>query len=133
MTLQQLKNQHPELIQQIRAEATKEAVLAERERILGIAEVIAPEATKKVRAMIEAGLNAKQAKAMLGTFAGLAEEDKKNQILAALKAAHGEGVAGNVGGMSRGENSLMSVIRARNKDTDSRRNPLVATKEKLVE
>ena len=133
MTLQQLKNQHPELIQQIRAEATKEAVLAERERILGIAEVIAPEATKKVRAMIEAGLNAKQAKAMLGTFAGLAEEDKKNQILAALKAAHDEGVAGNVGGMSRGENSLMSVIRARNKDTDSRRNPLVETEEQRVE
>ena len=133
MTLQQLKNQHPELIQQIRAEATKEAVLAERERILGIAEVIAPEATKKVRAMIEAGLNAKQAKAMRGTFAGLAEEDKKNQILAALKAAHGAGVAGKVGGMSRGENSLMSVIRARNKGTDSRRNPLVETEEQRVE
>ena len=63
----------------------------------------------------------------------IAEEDKKNQILAALKAAHGEGVIGNVGGMSRGENSLMSVIRARNKGTDSRRNPLVETEEQRVE
>ena len=134
MTLQQLKNQHPELIQQIRAEATKEAVLAERERILGIAEVIAPEATKKVRAMIEAGLNAKQAKAMLGTFAGLAEEDKKNQILAALKAAHDEGVAGNVPEMAKSRNPLMTAIQRRNKEGSEgigQENPLLrAVREK---
>ena len=90
MTLQQLKNQHPELIQQIRAEATKEAVLAERQKILNIASIVAPELTAKLKPLIDAGVTPEQVKVLLNAVPAVSERDKKAEILDALKQAHGE-------------------------------------------
>ena len=115
MNLQTLKNQYPEVVEQIKDQALKEAVEAERERILGIAEMIAPQVTKKVRILAEAGLDAGQVKVLFDSMSATFEQDKKDEILDALKQAHGEGVAGNVPEPPR-ENLLMTTIQRRNKE-----------------
>ena len=131
MNLQTLKNQYPEVVEQIKDQALKEAVEAERERILGIAEMIAPQVTKKVRILAEAGLDAGQVKVLFDSMSATFEQDKKDEILDALKQAHGEGVAGNVPEMPRGENALLSAVHARNKVADSRRNQFEAEKQRV--
>ena len=129
MNLQELQAKYPQLVEQIKADTmkdveakTEEAVKAERERILGLFEVVDSGVTEKVKAMIEAGVTPEQAKAMATVFAQeqKSEEaeakDKKSEILAALKEAHGEGVAGNVPDASAGQgNILLKVIQKRNK------------------
>ena len=115
MTLQELKRQQPELIQQIRAEAMEEAVLAERQKILNIASIVAPELTAKLKPLIDAGVTPEQVKTLLGSVSTVSERDKKAEILAALKQAHSEGVAGNVPEPPR-ENLLMTTIQRRNKE-----------------
>ena len=112
MTLQELQRQHPELVKQVKVE---EAIKAERERILGIAEMIAPQVTKKVRILAEAGLDAGQVKVLFDSMSATFEQDKKDEILDALKQAHGEGVAGNVPEPAM-ENLLMTTIQRRNKE-----------------
>ena len=136
MTLQQLKNQYPEVVEQIKDQALKEAVEAERERILGIAEMIAPQVTKKVRILAEAGLDAGQVKVLFDSMSATFEQDKKDEILDALKQAHGEGVAGNVPEMARSRNPLMTAIQRRNKEGSEgigQENPLLrAVREKSL-
>jgi hypothetical protein len=131
MTLHELKRQQPELIQQIRAEAMEEAVLAERQKILNIASIVAPELTAKLKPLIDAGVTPEQVKVLLNAMPAVSEGDKKDQILAALQQAHGEGVAGNVPEMPRGENALLSAVHARNKVADSRRNQFEAEKQRV--
>ena len=134
MTLQQLKNQHPELIQQIRAEATKEAVLAERQKILNIASIVAPELTAKLKPLIDAGVTPEQVKVLLNAVPATSEQSKKDEILDALKQAHGEGVAGNVPEPARGQNPLIAAVQRRNKEGSEgvgKENPLLrAVREK---
>ena len=134
MTLQQLKNQYPEVVEQIKDQALKEAVEAERERILGIAEMIAPQVTKKVRILAEAGLDAGQVKVLFDSMSATFEQDKKDEILDALKQAHGEGVIGNVPDASAGQNFLIAAVQRRNKEGSEgigQENPLLrAVREK---
>ena len=112
MNLQTLKAQHPKLVDQIK---TEELVKIERERILQLGELINPKVAKTVRVLAEAGLTPEQAKALFDSMPAVSEGDKKSEILAALKQAHGEGVAGNVPEPAR-ENLLMTTIQRRNKE-----------------
>ena len=134
MTLQELKRQQPELIQQIRAEATKEAVPAERQKILNIASIVAPELTAKLKPLIDAAVTPEQVKTLLGSVSTVSERDKKAEILAALKEAHGEGVIGNVPDASAGQNFLIAAVQRRNKEGSEgigQENPLLrAVREK---
>jgi len=128
MNLQTLKAQHPKLVDQIK---TEELVKIERERILQLGELINPKVAKTVRVLAEAGLTPEQAKALFDSMPAVSEGDKKSEILAALQQAHGEGVAGNVPEMPRGENALLSAVHARNKVADSRRNQFEAEKQRV--
>jgi hypothetical protein len=134
MTLQELKRQQPELIQQIRAEAMEEAVLAERQKILNIASIVAPELTAKLKPLIDAGVTPEQVKVLLNAVPAVSERDKKAEILDALKQAHGEGVAGNVPEPARGQNPLIAAVQRRNKEGSEgvgKENPLLrAVREK---
>jgi ketopantoate hydroxymethyltransferase len=112
MNLQTLKAQHPKLVDQIK---TEELVKIERERILQLGELINPNVAKTVRILAEAGLTPEQAKTLLGSVSTVSEQDKKAEILDALKQAHSEGVAGNVPEPAR-ENLLMTTIQRRNKE-----------------
>ena len=131
MNLQILKNQYPEVVEQIKDQALREAVETERERIIQLAAILNPAAAEKVRVLAEAGLDAKQAKALFDSVSTVSGQDKKSEILAALKEAHGEGAAGNVPEMPRGENALLSAVHARNKVADSRRNQFEAEKQRV--
>jgi ketopantoate hydroxymethyltransferase len=131
MNLQTLKAQHPKLVDQIK---TEELVKIERERILQLGELINPNVAKTVRILAEAGLTPEQAKTLLGSVSTVSEQDKKAEILAALKQAHGEGVAGNVPEMAKSRNPLMTAIQRRNKEGSEgigQENPLLrAVREK---
>ena len=106
MNLQTLKAQHPKLVDQIK---TEELVKIERERILQLGELINPNVAKTVRILAEAGLTPEQAKTLLGSVSTVSEQSKKDEILAALKEAHGEGVSGHVPEMPRGQNPLLNA------------------------
>ena len=131
MNLQTLKAQHPKLVDQIK---TEELVKIERERILQLGELINPNVAKTVRILAEAGLTPEQAKTLLGSVSTVSEQDKKAEILAALKQAHGEGVIGNVPDASVGQNFLIAAVQRRNKENGEgigQENPLLrAVREK---
>jgi len=128
MDLKELQAKHPDLVQQIRSEAVKEVeakkqeeIKAEQDRILGLAEaLLGKEVAEKLGAVVKTGLDPEQAKAVVSVLAAQQSEkqpdaeDKKEEILAALKNAHGEGVKGNVPEPEGKENILLQVIRNRN-------------------
>ena len=134
MNLQILKNQYPEVVEQIKDQALREAVETERERIIQLAAILNPSAAEKVRVLAEAGLTPEQAKALFDSMPAVSEGDKKSEILAALKEAHGEGVAGNVPDASAGQNFLIAAVQRRNKENGEgigQENPLLrAVREK---
>lgn len=127
MTLQELKEQHPDLYEQIVAEARQgmivlaeaenlrtEAVTAERSRCLSlVAATLGEETGKKLTAIVGAGLSAEQVAELGLTVSPAAAGSATEQaMLAAITAAAATGVKGSAGKLDAEAEERKSAVSA---------------------
>lgn len=125
MDINELKAQHPKLVEAVTDEARQGYVkaedaasqasaagAAERERVVGLATVLMGEdAGAKFKAAVDANLTAEQAKALGVSLVSGDASAKQKEMLAALQQAHGEGVGPAQGQDLAGGKDFLTLVK----------------------